>query len=284
MLQLGDRNGIVQDPKQYMDRIRLLTDQKQAIVVYVAQLEVKLNACQPNIAEDQSRWYPDQFRSLMEEFLMTATYAANLIGESFQPNTTTRQQMFDFWDGWLSLSSNVNTDSYNLEKMVRLGLGDILRMRGEALYKPGDIVCIEREEERLYVAGQSIYKMTEEEMQKYIPDYKQPALLIKMLGRHNVLGLPPLDEEKKKNLEKVLLTGALYDNWASCSALRAGLQLPPILADFVDNQIKMWVEHDPKALPVFILGQMDQATAQDFLSKRFLSTVHHLHRLFGLST
>lgn len=265
MVILVNEQGEVQDLEPYKRRINVPPEKKADIRSYVRRLETKLNACEPTVASDESRWYPDHFGKLMRTFLGAAVYANSLLDEPYLTSDRTSRQMFDFWDSWLG--SNL---TYDLEKMVRLGLKEILRSNGEkGIFKAGWKGSILHEEKLLYMCNRK--------------------LLIKVLSRYPGLGLPDIDPEKKAVLQDLLdkNPGIMNNSWLGCSAKRAGFTLPPISSEYVDAKIRTWIEQEEERIEgeLLILAvdlQVEreiEESREDYLFSFYLSTLHHLHSL-----
>lgn len=285
MITIVNQAGEEQDIRPYQARIIIPPEKKAEIRLLVEQKERELNACEPTIAPDQSVWYPAEFKELMQSFLVTATYAENLLDAPYRPSEQTIGQMAEFCDSWISLQSGfgekVNDDMYFFEKTARLGgrirLNDSQRRR------------ILEVEDYFYQRGEGCYTANPEQLNSDVARYAM--LYVKLLSRHRVLGLSTdIDPDRRKNLEGLLAKkpSLMYNNWLGCSAKRAGLALPPFLDDVLNAPIKTWVEQDATALdnavrfyadtnPIAAIKIKDDYDG--FLLGEYVMAQHHLHRL-----
>lgn len=169
-----------------------------------------------------------------------------------------------------------------------------MKEKDKQLFKGGDEEAILRVERDFYTLGKGIYELDAERLKcraYAIPD--GPPFLIKMLSRHEMLGLPDVDPSRKKDLQKFLeIPNAPYNSWLCCSALRAGFVLPPMSTKYIDGQIRVWIEQEKillaRALDEIVafnppLKEKIKTNRAKFIFERYLSTVHHLYRLLGLS-
>ena len=279
MITLVNSRREVQDIKPYRARIYIPQTKISEIESFIKQRETELNGCKPFIAEDESRWYPKNFGKLTENFLRDRSYAENLLPSLPTLSETTVLQIYDYWDSWLG--GDINRTMYYLEKIVRLGF-DKLALKGEEPFQNHWKERIFALEDELYDRTKEICEFDTKTLNSVNWDNRSgPKLLIKMLGRHETLGLP-VENEQKEKLQDILQRAPwiMYYYWVACSAKRLGLTLPPYSSEHVDCQIKAWIEHDEKELKGGLLEfNIRTEKPEKDIFFFYLAALHHLHRL-----
>jgi len=75
--------------------------------------------------------------------------------------------------------------------------------------------------------------------------------------------------------------------------LRAGFEIPPVRAEFIDKEIRAWVEQEEEALEErldqIFMGQVERmeelgANRDQLIMRHGLGARHHLYRWLGMST
>ncbi len=244
MIVVVDKTGQEQDLDAYRRRVEIPVEMQARIREYV---RIEENGLEEFDTGDLNR-FRSKFYRLVDGFLTGFTYTQNLLENPYHPSEETikRLELFrgmikipsvgDYGEHWFERCTN---EIYYLEKAMRAGANKPL---------DGDLV-------RTILDGEDFIFASN--------DY---AALIKLLGRHEGLGLPPVDNVKKPQLQKIVnesggrqIKG--YDSIGFlCSAQRAGFDLPPVDMELLNIQITKWVQTE---------------TSMDL----YISVLHHLREL-----
>ncbi len=233
MATIIDGQGREEDIEPYRRRIVVPDERKSEIYDWVEVREREF--------KEYSQLNHGEFERLIRSFMGRATYTGNLLDLPYKASEDALQKVADYCGYLLPLRGDyeqINRAMYLVEKAVRIGVDVGL---GES-----DREIIRNIEGKLLRAGG-----------------EEHDRLVKMLGRHRVLGLPEPETEVKKCLEPIP-SHPIFWNWLGCAALRAGLRLQPIYSWQLNLEIEVRVE---------------QKQEKNFDFEHYVSGMHHLHRL-----
>ncbi len=233
MATIIDGQGREEDIEPYRRRIVVPDERKSEIYDWVEVREREF--------KEYSQLNHGEFERLIRSFMGRATYTGNLLDLPYKASEDALQKVADYCGYLLPLRGDydkINRAMYHVEKAIRIGADVRL---GECDRET--IMALERE---LFRAGG-----------------EEHGRLVKMLGRHKVLGLPEPETEVKKCLEPIPSQLIFWD-WMGCAALRAGLRLEPIYSWQLNRKIEVGIE---------------QKQEKSFDLDLYVSGMHHLHRL-----
>lgn len=234
--------------------------------------------------EDKFRFDP-KLKLLMQSFLTMVVYSKDILNKPYEVMPSTKEVLFQFWQRYITFrhQDEVNDSMYDLEKLIRIGLKDVLQQRGiYSVFRKGDVEAIAGLEDHLYEQGLDSYGKPNESRLK-VAETMGPYKLIKMLSRHKVLDLPDISQDKRENLQGLILRNTAFrEDYPFCTAAkRAGFEIPPIYAAAIEVDFLRWIESDTaqEALDKSAEG-VEIGVEEERSIKMYIATMHHFRRLF----